>query len=67
MSAPTNERQSLERESGELPGQLAAHQGELDATAPGHKVRRRERLLWQLRRVQKRMADIEARLASADG
>ncbi len=35
MPAPYNERQALERERGELPGQLATYQGDLDATAPG--------------------------------
>jgi hypothetical protein len=40
MPAPYNERQALERERGELPGQLATYQGDLDATAPGHKARR---------------------------
>ncbi len=62
MPAPTNERQSLERERAELPGQLAAHQRKLDATPPEHKARR-ERLAWQIRRVQKRLAEIEGRLA----
>ena len=63
MPASTNERQALERERAELPGQLAADQIELDAAAPEHKARR-ERLEWQIRRVQKRLAEIEARLAA---
>jgi hypothetical protein len=62
MPAPTKERQTLEREGTELPSQLAAYQRELDATALEHKARR-ERLMWQIRRVQKRAAEIEARLA----
>jgi len=64
MPRPLNERQSLERERAELPGQLAAHQAQLDATAPEHKARR-ERLEWQIRRVQKRMAEIQERLGRA--
>jgi hypothetical protein len=62
MPAPTNERQSLERERAELPSQIAAYESELEATPPGHKARR-EMLGWQLRRAQKRLAEVEARLA----
>ena len=57
MPAPTNERQSLERERAELPSQIAAYEFKLEAT-PG----RREMLAWQLRRAQKRLAEVEARL-----
>ncbi len=63
MPAPTNERQALERERADLPRQLAAYQGDPDATAPEHTARR-ERLVWQIRRVQKRLTEIGARLAS---
>ncbi len=63
MPAPTNERQSLERERAELPSQIAAYEAELDATPPEHKTRR-EMLAWQLRRAQKRLAEVEARLAN---
>ena len=62
MPAPTNERQALERERAELPGQIVAYESELEATPPEHKARR-ERLAWQLRRAQKRLAEVEARLA----
>lgn len=62
MPAPINERQAFERERGELSDQLATYQRGLETTAQEHKERR-ERLLWQIRRVQKRMAEIEARLA----
>ena len=62
MPAPTNERQALERERAELPEQIAAFQRELDAT-PAENRGRRERLEWQIRRDQKRLAKIEARLA----
>ncbi len=62
MPRPLNERQSLERERAELPSQIAAYQRELDATPPENKARREMRE-WQIRRVQKRMAEVEARLA----
>jgi len=64
VPAPTNERQSLERERVELPGQLAAYQRELYAT-PSESKERRERLTWQIRRAQKRMAELEVRLAAS--
>ena len=64
MPRPVNERQSLEHElREELPGQLAAYQQEL-AAGLADKTRR-EFLEWQVRRVQKRMADVEARLAES--
>jgi hypothetical protein len=59
---PQNERQTWERElREELPAQLAKYQEELAATPPESRERR-ERLEWQIRRVQKRMAELEARL-----
>jgi hypothetical protein len=58
-----NERQALEKEWADLPGQLATYQTELDATAPEHTARR-DRLSWQIRWVLKRMVEIEARLAA---
>lgn len=63
MPAPTNERQALERERQELPGQIVAYQTELDAT-PAESKTRREMLEWQIRRDRKRMAEIEARLTT---
>jgi septal ring factor EnvC (AmiA/AmiB activator) len=63
MPRPLNERQSLERERAELPSQIAVYEADLDATPPEHKARR-ERLAWQLRRAQKRLAEVEARLAN---
>jgi chromosome segregation ATPase len=62
MPAPTSERQALEHERDELPTHVANYQRELDAT-PQQNRERRERLDWQIRRIQKRMAEIEARLA----
>jgi hypothetical protein len=63
MPAPTNERQAWERElREELPAQLAEYQEELAATPPESRERR-ERLEWQIRRAQKRLGEVEARLA----
>jgi hypothetical protein len=63
MPRPMNDRQPWERElREELPARLAEYQRELDGGPP---VTRRERIEWQIRRVQKRMAEIEARLANA--
>jgi hypothetical protein len=62
MPAPHSERQALERERGELPDQLATYQRELEATPPEHRERR-EKLMWQIRRARKRMAEIDSRLA----
>lgn len=63
MPAPCNERQSVEHERDEeLPSLLEALQAELAATAPGH-ASRRERIEWQIRRAQKRLVEIAARLA----
>jgi hypothetical protein len=59
-------RQALERERAELPALVANYRRELDAT-PQEQRERRERLEWQIRRVRKRMADIEARLTRAGG
>ncbi len=61
MPVPHRERQALERARGELPRQVAAYQAELEVTPPEHQTRR-EMLTWQIRRVQKRTAEIEARL-----
>jgi hypothetical protein len=60
---PLNERQSLEHElREELPALQAGYQQEL-AAGQADKTRR-ERLEWQIRRVQKRVVDVEARLAA---
>jgi hypothetical protein len=60
MPASTNERQALERERADLPAHVANYQRELDAT-PQENRDRRERLAWQIRRAEKRMAELEAR------
>ena len=62
MPRPLNERQSLERELAELPAQMVAYRHELE-NRPSISKARRERLEWEIRRVRKRMADVEARLA----
>jgi hypothetical protein len=62
MPRPQNERQAWEHElREELPAQLVAYQQEL-AAGQADKTRR-EFLEWQIRRVQKRMGDLEGRLA----
>ena len=66
MPRPMNEREALEREQAELPTQLANYQRELDAT-PIDAQDRRERIQWQIRRVEKRMAEVRARLTAAGG
>jgi chromosome segregation ATPase len=66
MPAPTNERQALERERAELPAHVANYQRELDAT-PQENRERLERLAWQIQRVRKRMAEVQARLTAAGG
>jgi len=64
MPAPTNERQALEHElREELPAQLADYRQEL-AAGLADKARR-EWLEWQNRRAQKRMAELERRLAGS--
>jgi hypothetical protein len=63
VPAPTNERQALELERDvEIPAQIASYRRELEAT-PIESTERRERLEWQIRRVQKRMAQLETWLA----
>ena len=64
MPAPTNERQALERERDELPVHVTNYQRELDAT-PQENRERRERIEWQIRLVEKRMAEVHARLMAA--
>jgi chromosome segregation ATPase len=62
MPRPRNARQALEEELAEIPGQLAAYRQEMENGRP-HKARR-ERLEWQIREREKRLAEIEARLAA---
>jgi chromosome segregation ATPase len=68
MPRPRSERQSLEEELAELPGQLAGYRRELVLT-PAEDKTRWEFLEWQIQRAQNRRATIEGRLAAiqADG
>ena len=62
MPRPLNERQSLEQERAEISAQIAAYQAELDATPVTNKARREMRE-WQTKEREKRLAEINARLA----
>jgi hypothetical protein len=65
MPRPMNERQALEEERAEIPGQIVAHRRELAATPTTTEFKaRRERLDWQIREREKRLAEIAARLAA---
>jgi len=66
MSRPFSERESLKVELAELANDLACYRAELDAMPLDAKTRREMRT-WQIQRVQRRMADLEARLASITG
>jgi hypothetical protein len=59
MPAPNDERQALERERGELTEQLAIYQTTLELTPP-ERTAWLESLMWQIRRVWKRLEEIEA-------
>ena len=60
---PTNAR-ALEQELAELPSQIAVYLRELTETPEGIKHRAgREWLAWQVRNLEKRLADVRARLA----
>jgi hypothetical protein len=59
---PFNERQSLEQEGAEIPGQTAAYRQELENGRPSKA--RGERLECQIREREKRLAEVEARLAA---
>jgi hypothetical protein len=63
MPAPHDERHALERERGELTEQLAIYQTTLELTPP-KLTARQESLMWQIRRVWNRLAEIEVRLAA---
>lgn len=64
MPRPRHEREAWEHElREELPAQLAAYQQEL-AAGQADKTRR-EFLEWQIRRVRKRMLEVQSRLERA--
>jgi hypothetical protein len=63
MPRPRNERQALEEELAEIPGQIALYQRDL-AALPIHDKTRREMREWQIREREKRLAEVEAWLAT---
>jgi hypothetical protein len=63
MPITRNERQFLEEERAEIPGQIAAYRRDLAAT-PAHDKTRREMREWQIREREKRLAEVEARLVA---
>ena len=63
MPPPRYDRQALEQERDvEIPAQITDYRQELEAT-PRENKERRGRLEWQIRRAQKRLGEVEARLA----
>jgi hypothetical protein len=64
MPRPKSEPEAWEAELNELLALIAGHQSELDATRVEDKERR-ENLLWRIKRDEKRMAELRARLAAA--
>jgi DNA repair exonuclease SbcCD ATPase subunit len=64
MPRPHNERQSLEQERAGLARQLAAYRQELENGSP-HKTRW-EWLDWQIRKAERRLEDIKARLTAPE-
>src|SRR5260370_34198557 len=63
MPRPLNERQSLEQELAELPVQIAASLRELVEIPKASKDRAHRWLAWQVRNLEKRLAEVKARLA----
>jgi hypothetical protein len=61
MPVPQNDRAVLERERDELPALITTYERELLAT-PVEEQEKRERLRWQIRRAEKRLAEIKGRL-----
>ena len=66
MPRPKSEREAWQDELNELPALIAGHHSELDATHVEDKDRR-ENLLWRIRRDEKRMAELRAKLTGAGG
>ena len=62
MPTTPNERQALEQELAELPGQIATYWNELERGSL-RRVRR-EWLEWQIREREKRLVEIKTRLAA---
>jgi hypothetical protein len=66
MPRPRTERQAIEEELNELTVHLAERQREF-AVMPRDNREQREALEWRIRRGEKRMADLRARLQRASG
>jgi hypothetical protein len=62
MPRRRSEREQWKEERAEIPAQIAALQRELEATPATH-AERREGLTWKIRRAERRMAELDARLA----
>jgi hypothetical protein len=62
MVRPFSERAAWAQERADIPERIAALQRDLDAT-PIENTPRRDRLTWTIRRAEKRMAALDARLA----
>jgi len=60
---PHSERRALQQERAELPKELARYHDELNRLPRGATARR-EWLVWNIRRVEKRAADVERWLAA---
>ena len=65
MPRPRTERQAWQEERVETPALIAALQRELAAT-PVADTESRERLTWRIRRAEKRLAELDARLTRED-
>jgi hypothetical protein len=65
MPRPKSDREAWEEELNELSALIAERQKELEATRVEDQDRR-ENLQWRIRRAEKRMADLRARLQGAD-
>ena len=61
MPHPVSECQSLKAELAEIPRQIAAYWNELENDSP--RRTRREQLEWMIQEPEKRLAEVEARLA----
>jgi hypothetical protein len=65
MPTTPDERQALEQELAELPSQIAVYLRELVEIPEASKDRaHREWLAWQVRNLEKRLADVRKRLAA---
>jgi hypothetical protein len=61
MPRPRDEREAWAQERAEIPEQIAAWHETLAAT-PAADTTRREALTWKIRRAERRLAELDARL-----